>query len=429
MTMSSTWTPNWANVTDPRSTLNYEFFADAVDIMTEKTIIFGNGSLLNQQPVTFSLVAGNGSTHNHLFSLDANGSLKTLAPLDHEANATLSIRVRATDDYNATLEKVLAINVTNANDAPTFTLNGGEATASVNAYENQTLVVDLNATDGDGDTLTYSIGGGADQAKFSIVSATGVLTFNSSDYENPTDADGNNTYEVVVTVTDSGNLSAVKPVTIRVTDVNEGPTAIGLAGVVAGLAEDSDTAGATKIGDVMIADPDDPVANAMVIYRNTANGKEYLKLSPTTFVDNANAIPGYFITKTSVIEDGAAIFVIKRKANEQVYYFFTKGIYNSTGPQWDHTHVVGSHGERNILRFFLGYLLADNENYLNGFPESNLTFFNSTLVDEGSGANGSNFSLKNPSAALFNKPLGLLGLDRLVCPTRSLPQTPRGERQ
>ena len=41
----------------------------------------------------FALVEGNGSQHNNLFTIDANGTLKTATILDYEANATLSIRV------------------------------------------------------------------------------------------------------------------------------------------------------------------------------------------------------------------------------------------------------------------------------------------------------------------------------------------------
>ena len=61
----------------------------------------------------FALADGNGSTHNNLFTLDANGTLKTAASFDHEANASLSIRVKATDEHNASFEKVFPITVTN----------------------------------------------------------------------------------------------------------------------------------------------------------------------------------------------------------------------------------------------------------------------------------------------------------------------------
>ena len=43
--------------------------------------------------------------------------------------------------------------------------------------ENETTVATLVGTDADGDSLTYSITGGADQDLFTIDASTGVLTF------------------------------------------------------------------------------------------------------------------------------------------------------------------------------------------------------------------------------------------------------------
>lgn len=99
--------------------------------------------------------------------------------------------------------------------APTITTG-----ANHNAAENQTAVVTLAAT---GDTpITWSITGGADQAKFSIVGATGVLTFpDAPDYEIPTDADTNNVYVVQVTATNAAGSNA-KTLNVTVTDVGEG---------------------------------------------------------------------------------------------------------------------------------------------------------------------------------------------------------------
>src|SRR5262249_61908687 len=80
------------------------------------------------------------------------------------------------------------------------------------------------ATDPDlGTTLTYSIVGGADAAKFQI-DASGNLTFKSApNFENPTDAGGDNTYDVTVKVSD-GSLSDTQAIAVTVTNVNEPPT-------------------------------------------------------------------------------------------------------------------------------------------------------------------------------------------------------------
>ena len=56
--------------------------------------------------LAYSLVDGNGSTHNHLFTLETNGTLKTATSFDYETNASsYSIRVQAKDEHNASIEK------------------------------------------------------------------------------------------------------------------------------------------------------------------------------------------------------------------------------------------------------------------------------------------------------------------------------------
>ena len=71
----------------------------------------------------------------------------------------------------------------------------------------------------------YAIQGGADQSAFSIGAASGVLTFRSApNFEDATDADASNTYEVVVRAT-SGTGARAKTedqtITVTVTDVDD----------------------------------------------------------------------------------------------------------------------------------------------------------------------------------------------------------------
>ena len=89
------------------------------------------------------------------------------------------------------------------NDAPVISSDGGSSTASVNVADNTTAVTTVTSTDVDCVTASYSISGGADAAKFSINSSTGVLTFVSApDFESPTDVGADNVYNVQVTVSD-----------------------------------------------------------------------------------------------------------------------------------------------------------------------------------------------------------------------------------
>ena len=106
---------------------------------------------------------------------------------------------------------------------PVIISHGGNTTVSLNVAENSTAVSTVSATDADaGQTITYSISGGADAARFAIGSTSGVVTFAAApDFEAPADVDANNVYTVIVQATDNGNTpkSATQTLTVTVTNV------------------------------------------------------------------------------------------------------------------------------------------------------------------------------------------------------------------
>ena len=79
----------------------------------------------------------------------------------------------------------------------------------------------MTATDPDvGQTLSYSIIGGADASKFTIDSTTGALSFvTAPNFELPTDAGGNNVYDVIVQVSDGHGGIDTQAIAVTVTDV------------------------------------------------------------------------------------------------------------------------------------------------------------------------------------------------------------------
>ena len=101
------------------------------------------------------------------------------------------------------------------NSAPKFP----SSSDSVDFAENSADVVyTASATDAEGNTITYALSGGADQAQFSIGTSSGDLQFKSPpDHENPTDDGGNNVYEVEISASDS---SASSKMTLEVTVTN-----------------------------------------------------------------------------------------------------------------------------------------------------------------------------------------------------------------
>lgn len=118
--------------------------------------------------------------------------------------------------------RTVTINITPVNDnAPVITSNGGGVSASINVAEDSTAVTTVVATDAD--PLTYTLSGD-DAAKFNL-DVAGALTFKTPpDYENPTDTNANNTYELTVAVSD-GTYTTTQALTVNVTAVGEGATA------------------------------------------------------------------------------------------------------------------------------------------------------------------------------------------------------------
>ncbi len=187
------------------------------------------------QTITFTLTGG---ADAGLFSITPAGELTFNTSPDYETPGstlgtnTYLVTITATDNGMPamTATQVLTVTVTqmtsgggtNAN-APVFA-NG--ATASVSYEENDTApVTTVDATDADqGQTITFTLTGGADAGLFSL-SSSGELTFNTApDYETPGSASGTNTYLVTITATDDGMpaMTATQVLTVMVTDVDEG---------------------------------------------------------------------------------------------------------------------------------------------------------------------------------------------------------------
>ncbi len=102
-----------------------------------------------------------------------------------------------------------------SNSAPQIT---SSATADIS--ENETSVLTIQATDTDGDSLSYSISG-SDAGAFDL-SSNGVLTFASApDFELPTDTDQDNVYILTAMVSD-GTASDTQDITVTVKNDREG---------------------------------------------------------------------------------------------------------------------------------------------------------------------------------------------------------------
>jgi len=136
---------------------------------------------------------------------------------------TDSFAIQVSDDRGGV--DVISVDVTieTRNDAPVIT---SANTATVE--ENTTAIMMVTATDADDDTLTYTLSDGADKTFFGIDYNSGALAFIAApDFEAPADADGDNVYQVAVSVSD-GNFSVPHEISVSVN-----PATVTLAGLFA----------------------------------------------------------------------------------------------------------------------------------------------------------------------------------------------------
>ena len=219
--------------------------------------------------LTYTLVGG--ANDNHLFTLDANGTLRSAFVYDYENNQSFSIRVKVRDQYNLWTKEDFIVLIGNvvedldqdgvedhydpdddgdgfsdaeeiaygsdpkdansiANTAPQITLAStypdnldDDGVFHIGHPENLTEIIQITATDADGDDLNYSIYGWQDLHHFEINATTGKLSFkNAPNYEVPGGHNENGVYGVVIRVSD-GYSQHDQPLWVWINDVNEAP--------------------------------------------------------------------------------------------------------------------------------------------------------------------------------------------------------------
>ncbi|MBF8272956.1 MAG: hypothetical protein HW380_2061 [Magnetococcales bacterium] len=186
-----------------------------------------------------------------------NGStleLKTGTVLDYEAMTTPSFQVqlKVTDGGSLEYTKDVTIAVNNVNEVPTAVLlSAASVNENTDTTSNATIAI-LSAVDPDaGDTFTYSVTGGTDQAKFVISGANLQLKAGTAlNYE----AMSTPSLSLTITATDAGGLALAKSFTLAVNDVNEAPTDISLSpGIIYSNVDNSVDMDA---GTLTVTDPD-----------------------------------------------------------------------------------------------------------------------------------------------------------------------------
>jgi hypothetical protein len=167
-------------------------------------------TLTASEAVTWSKVGG---ADQALFTLTGPTLSMTAkdfeAPIDSDGNNTYVVTVRATDAANLTADQTVTVTVTD--EVVTIT-----SSSTVVVAENTALAHSLTVASG---TPTWSLVGGADQARFEIIGSTlRWLSNGTKNFEIPDDSDQNNTYVVTVRATSVSGETANQAITVTVTD-------------------------------------------------------------------------------------------------------------------------------------------------------------------------------------------------------------------
>ena len=177
----------------------------------------------------WSIVGGNDSGR---FTIDGNGVVTFVTPPDFETpadsdtNNVYVLVIEATDSNGIRQTQTITVNVTDLADTPPVITGPGGATGTTSAItvnEGTTAVTQLTANV---PINSWTITGGNDSGRFAIDGSGRVTFVSSPDYENPSDADGNNIYLLTITATDASGQSSTQTVVVTVADLADTPPVI-----------------------------------------------------------------------------------------------------------------------------------------------------------------------------------------------------------
>lgn len=189
----------------------------------------------------FSSVGGD----EDIFKIDANGQITSLKEFDYETEEktyTLVVKVVDKADPALFVTETMTINIKNVNENPVV------ATEKFNVDENSkngTVVGTIEATDPDGDDLTYELVGSS--AAFAVTPEGTVVVKDGSKL----DFESKSSETITVKVSDPNGGSATKEITVKINDVNEAPVIEPQTVVVPETAPIG-----SKFGPVKATDPD-----------------------------------------------------------------------------------------------------------------------------------------------------------------------------
>lgn len=235
-----------------------------------------------------------GTNSGHFQISSSSGLVETTQVLDYETVNYYSLTVSVSDGL-VSISTSLTLSVSNTNDAPYVTNLPGNVSVAENDVT--AAVIDVNASDPDGDNITFSLSGtGSDD--FLINSATGLVTLNRAlNYEIQ------ELYSLTVRVSDGAGGVAFASLTVITVNQNDPPAILG--GPYTANVEESLNAG-TTVYKAAVFDEDSSDTPSFSISGTNSN---HFAISSAGIVTTTQALDYESITSYTLIvsvSDGSA---------------------------------------------------------------------------------------------------------------------------